>query len=852
MLCDYLRPGDYRKVLKYLETLDPLAKAWVKAVHLLVRHTIIEWKDAFFCFSYFKDNYQPEQVKAMFHLIQSGSIIFNYATAQRFLAIACSTKSGVDAQVKAIKICCKEFDNREKKFANQQFESFDHFRSVNIKSVTPVSFKGLLNFGIAKQPVRYRFFTVTSVDVAAPIGTPYSNKCDLCGDSARMHVSDHQCKCTSPHSHYGCFRLWYNTVGDPMCPWCRTPHTIPKNKLVDDIFRTEITGSVNQNMAANIKKMDRPNTTLKSDPRDMLNAYKRCMVALDVGPKFNPPDLRKLETWDMNYPQDSKAGLYFNTKQTTQDEKYTFNPTKKAVFDRCRMRNVNRLRQYDHMFTSRSLTRWSMEELIFGATVSKPSFKVEVKKVDDTVSNEELAKLDANARNALVAPRTFFMPTMRKFLADKIMCFPGFQYRYDRGPIMPGFEWAKGGAAKLFRWLKGTLPSEIPTHYFFEWDLKGMDQSVKAMQIIMNLLMFLCDYHGATLDNKEMETEMYILKMLLFWSADNSAVHDVKWFSQRMWKRVIGILFSGEYFTSMSQTITSFVVFLAFLFCNRRLLKEEIAKLPEDNKTRQVYGAQLMILEDYIRNTIAKFFGDDGIAGIPLALVRILVLSKSLREKSGLARPYNWIVTFEDYLKYHCDMELKVSDSGEFKHLYTVVEDDEIIIMGPKILKRHFRVMRMGKLDPENPISVVAFRECHLWKIATPVIEHMTYSLQVLRIIGAIWDTMGNNTRQYNMLVEMLNYTLAKVPGSTTYRHFYMQYKLRKPWGSCPRQEKEFLDRLKRLQGGKFDKNLNVDYFMEEVPSIEKLQYFFDKPSYTFVPNPVPYSWDWYQRQNKT
>jgi len=311
-------------------------------------------------------------------------------------------------------------------------------------------------------------------------------------------------------------------------------------------------------------------------------------------------------------------------------------------------------------------------------------------------------------------------------------------------------------------------------------------------------------------------------------------------------------MFSGEYFTSISQIMTSGAVFIAWLFCNRRLLKDVMAKL--ENKTSQFYLQLVMVLmtlETFIDDFHAKFFGDDGIVAIPVVLMKLLFLGKKAREASGMPDPYPFAISFEDFLTFHCDMELKVTDSAEYQQLYTVVKNDEIVKPGPKILKRHFMYADIGELGDGKP-TVVAWRPCQVWKAATPILEHMTFEHQMMRLVGMLWDTQGNNMRQYTMLRKMIDYCMVHIPESKSYASFYAQYTQRPKTDASTRVKQEFIDRMRRLIGDADLINMDVDEYLKEIPSISKLQSFFNRPFYgieTVVPNR---SWSWYQKNNLT
>ena len=831
MLADFLRHGEYRQVLDKLIATDPLCKLWAPVVKQLVRHTVLRLFGKFYCFSYFKTQFTYQEVSDLVAKIMENPFLFDFEFGKQFIAITNNVDSGVDAQIEAIKICCSVFDYKKLDFAENVTNSLDQMECVNIYSIHPINFRTPIPFGFASDPMKYEFIIRSTCSAAAPPTVPDVKNCYICLAHDIMSASDHKCACRGQEVHYGCFRMYEKVTHKKVCPMCGEVFEMPVNLLVDEIFQAEVTGADMESIALNVRKMDRKRTTYPGNPQDFFNANAQVIRTLEFGGdlRFMSPDLTLRGTYDQRFPN-SKAGLKVNTKSKNSDLRFTRAPTKKQVYeDACEQMWLELRAVYD------TLKKQNLKPGELANLLSEHWYKIAFKV-------EALMREVAGPGKQ----RSFFMPMACKFFLDKILMAPGVKFRYNKKWIMVGHKWHRGGARRLFDELRGTFPGQRPTHYFFEWDLSGMDQSVKALQIIMNMLMFTFDYEDGTIQNdQEVSFEFYVLRQLFYWSADNSAVHDTKWFGKYAWKRIVGILFSGEYMTSISNTMTSGVLFYAWLFCNRRLLKEFIAKFPTSPLVSR-YETYIYALEKYIKEIIAKFFGDDGIAAIPIILVRVLSLSDSIRKTSGLPEKLSVCKTFEDFLRDDCDMALKVKESSEYAQLYTVVKNDEITLRGPKILKRHFMLARVC-----DELTVVAWRPCQLWKIALPTLQNMTLPHQILRLIGHLLDTQGNNIRQYTMVENCIRMTLARIPEYKDYESFMTNYMLNEKSYNSESVRKEFEDKLMRLLGDDVE-NYDFRDFITKIPTIGYLQHFFNKPDLTFYEKPTYMSWYEMQAHNKT
>jgi len=209
-----------------------------------------------------------------------------------------------------------------------------------------------------------------------------------------------------------------------------------------------------------------------------------------------------------------------------------------------------------------------------------------------------------------------------------------------------------------------------------------------------------------------------------------------------------------------------------------------------------------------------------------------------------IPRSYSWLPTLEEFLPTHTGLELKMTDSGEFAHLFSVVDsNEEFIYKGPKILQRHFKLVKW-----RDETTVVSFRPARMWKIATPVLKTMSYARQVFRLLGHLWDTQGNNTRQYNMIRSCIDTSMKMMPMFADYKQMHNEYVMH--FENTPIFE-EFKERLKRLMGTDID-DVDLAKLSETIPSQVFLQDQFNEPDLTFNYEPVPHDWTYYQSTNRT
>jgi hypothetical protein len=452
---------------------------------------------------------------------------------------------------------------------------------------------------------------------------------------------------------------------------------------------------------------------------------------------------------------------------------------------------------------------------VLGDVYAKVSFKLEVLQDDEK-------------------QRIFFITSLLKFLIDKVLLCPIFNSLKDYKNFMIGFRWADGGAQHLSEFL---LFGE--ERIYFEWDLRRMDQNVKWGHIAYNLWLWYQDYdqqdpspmkNEPETQYKQRKFNFLLTNLLLQWSTKNSSFTKTKWFSPNSWRIVIGILFSGEFLTSMSQTQTSLFAFVTWLMYIRELMEKFGA--PEEHKR---------LIEALIRDPRFKFYGDDGIGSIPRILGKYLSLHSTSRT-FDLEHDARYM-KYSEFLVYFHGLELKVSETHEYESLETKVDKDcKITVRGPKILQRHF----VRGVDPVTKADLlVSFRETALWKVSNPATEVISWPLALMRIVGAMWDTHGNNHTQYAALVNMFRH-LARIHNldeAEMGRQFRL--KMEELYGVDPKVT-TFFDRICDKHIGNSKDTLEAKMFMF-LPSIDHLKRVFNfyktkfDPQYPRIVKPWAY-----------
>jgi len=316
--------------------------------------------------------------------------------------------------------------------------------------------------------------------------------------------------------------------------------------------------------------------------------------------------------------------------------------------------------------------------------------------------------------------RIFFNPSFMKFIFDKIFMLPPFHFMYNRGPVMVGFHWDRGGAYRFFRKMAKNV--KFPKRFYWEWDISRFDTSHKAI-MLLTVCIFLLQFY-------DKDKNYFNLEAFAKWSADSYAAKFVKWLGLDDWRLVIGVLFSGEYGTSMFNTLIAIMLFLSY----KRYIFA-VVKL--------IIAASLLF--EYLTDIVYNVYGDDGFASLPWQLRPFCSLIDNVKVDSIE------ILSFSNFIKQEFDIELKAAASETFDHILSTIDEStgEIKQRGPKILKRHFiMVKHRGKTQIASfkPLSSCAY------KLLKPA-ALTSYHRQLVRCIGHLWDTQGTNLFWWNKIL---------------------------------------------------------------------------------------------------
>lgn len=501
------------------------------------------------------------------------------------------------------------------------------------------------------------------------------------------------------------------------CANCRAELRIEEHPILEDIKRGVIVGDAAEPFLAALRKMHRTEIHVKTTGIEMKRSMDTLLAQMGFGDlkrKLPVPDFTKRETYKMNYPRQSKGGLYRGETDSDEHIVYRTNPTKQDCYGPSVTKLISMFERIKRR-TGKDPQDYGVEE--WEIIISELRTKLEIQLDPDKL-------------------RIFFNPEMMKFLFDKVSAYPVYRWMYNRGPILVGFKWANNGASRLFRYLRGVMPGRPQTHIYWEWDISRFDQSVKAAILVLAATIILAFYD-------EDDPNYPLLRAGLAWSADNYAVKFVHWLLQTEWRAVIGLIFSGEYGTSMIDSLVSALLFIGYVNYVMDTLQEKLS--PTE-------FAQLRPFFDEIMN---KVYGDDGIASIPLDLVPYMKLLK----ENARVLPYE-LESFQEYAARVWDMVIKPSDSGEYDTLYSTPNDQGgLSLVGPKILQRHFVIRGYVMSDKSTRYRVHGYRTSakmmvKTFKTVTAVDNKL---VQVGRVVGMLWDTQGVNRHAWIALSRHLD-----------------------------------------------------------------------------------------------
>lgn len=273
--------------------------------------------------------------------------------------------------------------------------------------------------------------------------------------------------------------------------------------------------------------------------------------------------------------------------------------------------------------------------------------------------------------------RVFFIGCLMKMVLQKLTMSAPFREMFGRSFCGVGMSWSGAGTARVASQLKFDDLGKKARRWF-QGDFRALDQSMKA-----GLMCFICMLMSITLAPGETPTEktMWRVCIALFaWLADDTAITLIKWFGKE-WRYVVGVLFSGEFVTSMFDTIYVYIA----LMCVHYSFLEDL-KVFAGSKYEEYKKEILEAISDF-----ALIYGDDTTWSLPKRVVDLLECIPVV----GKGRYLDEVIR---RLKEFFDMEMKPkgsSDTDEFNTPYTKCTKDGTVLSeggkyGLKFLRRHF------------------------------------------------------------------------------------------------------------------------------------------------------------------
>jgi hypothetical protein len=322
--------------------------------------------------------------------------------------------------------------------------------------------------------------------------------------------------------------------------------------------------------------------------------------------------------------------------------------------------------------------------------------------------------------------RSFYPAYIDKFILEKSIFKPLLYHLYGRFPFMVGHSWQRGGAERVFEYMKGKFPGRR----FGAWDFSGQDSTIKAH---MTEALFVCLFGVFEVPTDEVEALLFETLYDII-----TGYYTTKYVSWIDGMRVmIGMMASGEFLTSAMNTIYSLVAVYSWIFYMARTEKWSHEFLME-------------VLND-IRVLV---FGDDGMISSDKKFALHVLKSENLKDG-------NRHISLEQYLDVHWDLKVKISDSCESDTMLSVpdslgnVPDDSI-----KILKRAFVEVEWEGKKVVIPYKTTAdtlgklLKNEQFKKQINPYSNSTELShtyIEMCRSIGHAWDTMGANTVMFDI-----------------------------------------------------------------------------------------------------
>ncbi len=404
------------------------------------------------------------------------------------------------------------------------------------------------------------------------------------------------------------------------------------------------TGASPKGIYDNLMKANRDRMTTSADEKHILAAL------LSIFRTFNlynsvEPYISYDEFTDtlvkLSVPWDRNAGIHFNKSENLGSYKHVFDdidPKKKVYVEEQRRYGMDADRK-ENAFPA---VVQMIEDLLF---------KLHSKcKLSDFYKRKWFPLLTAKLGNKveILFPeadrsknRIFFISSLMKMVLQKMMLSAPLNNTYGKHFVGIGHCWSKGGVHRVAKQLHFSDFGNTPRSWFMG-DFSALDQSLKAG--ILALLGIIWIFSVAKTNDPSKTVQERVFEQLTAWLADDTAITLVKWFEAE-WRLVFGILFSGEYITSIFDT---FYVYLAVLVCHY-IIGDRLKGLctPEGDNARR------LLYEDLEQFTL--IYGDD--------------LCWTLRDETIRAIESLLSVKYLDYiivlLKEKFDMVLKPSGSSD-------------------------------------------------------------------------------------------------------------------------------------------------------------------------------------------
>jgi len=318
--------------------------------------------------------------------------------------------------------------------------------------------------------------------------------------------------------------------------------------------------------------------------------------------------------------------------------------------------------------------------------------------------------------------RIFYQLSMQHYIIARVLCEPFHEYILMRGFCALGFRWLGGGAEKLWRFMRGSDAGRE----FGCLDVSGKDRNFKAQDIADGVAL------QETIYRRSNTWQSVLTTALFMWLIQNTAYHTVNW--PGGFRFVIGLLFSGDYNTSVLNSIHLCMLFIAYI------IKMSVTY-------RQLWGAwrdgraRAMVQGD----DVIVSFGKD---------VRDLINTKGfiafLESHGQLIKPES--VAIADRLDSDFDLHGRLRTPR-----------DKAIVF----LKRYlFREPNKNLVYPVRPTCDYVYR------LVTTTSSLDTPALYFSKLVGLLLDTMGTNPFAYSMLLTLCSIVYERYNGPAFQREF--------------------------------------------------------------------------------